>query len=87
MSSNAVSQQEQDKNKALTLKMIGIITLGAALGAPAVGWFLYQVKELSWGAGGGAYDLVQLPEKAAVKAKDRAFYCTDSTSKKYIGCN
>ena len=83
----STSAQENEKNMKLTLKMIGILLAGGVIGAPAVGYFLWQVKESSWMAAEGAHFQSTLPAAGAVKAKERAFYCVEGVQKRYIGCN
>lgn len=83
----APSAKENEMNQKLTLKMIGLLLAGGVVGAPAVGYFLWQVKELSWMSAEGAHYQSALPATAPVKAKERAFYCGEGVQKKYIGCN
>jgi hypothetical protein len=76
----------ENANALLTLKMIAVLALGAVLGAPAVGYFLWEVKQLSWLSGAEKYSPA-IPANPPAKAKDFAFYCADGVQKRYLGCN
>ena len=66
MAATSSNTQQNRQNQMLALKMIGILALGAVVGSPAVGYFLWKVKELSWGPGSsnGEY-----PQRLAVAAE------------------
>lgn len=76
----------KDPNQTLAIKMITIILAGAALGAPAVGLWLYECNELSFNSAAGSKYYVPAPPITAYHAKDSAFYCADGVNKKYLGC-
>jgi len=42
---------------------------GALIGAVAVSWFVWEVKELSWASGGGKYE-IKIPPVPPIRPAD-----------------
>lgn len=87
MAANApASATAQEQNKAMTLKMLGVVAVGGLPIALAAAWWAWSVKELSYAAGSESHK-VTIPANPPAKAKEQAPYCGDGVQKKYIGCN
>lgn len=75
-----------DQNQKLSLKFLGLIGLGGAVILPVVGFWLYELNNLSFLAGSSKY-AANVPPTPAVKVKEVAPYCVPGVQKRSLGCN